>query len=261
MLHIPKEEVCLGEFVGHVLGKQFLLHQLRQHLDQVGFPESGQLATAYQLKGLDDKFHFTDAAGTQLHIRLHALAVHFPLDQGFHFPQRLEGAVVDVATVHEGRQPLEQARSGVQIPGHRAHLDQCIALPFPALGFVVALHGIKADGEHPTLAPGTQAHVHPEYKAVRSGLVQHLDQLLAQAHEKLVIGDRATLAFQLTLMLVGKNQVDVRGQVQLPGPQLAHGQHHQLHRLAVRAHRGAIALAGPRIKPVQGLVDQGFRQQ
>ena len=261
VLHIPQEQVGFGEFVGHILGQQFQLHQLRQHLDQVRLTQGRQLATTDQLKRLHNKFHFTNATGAQLHIRLHALAVHFPLDQGLHFPQGLEGAVVDIAAINEGIQALDQAITGLQIAGHGAHLDQRITLPFTALSLVVTLHGIKADGQHATLAPGAQAHVHAEDKTVSGGLVQRLDQLLAQAHKELMMGQRTALAFDFTLMLVGKNQVDIGRQVQLVGTQLAHGQHHQPDRVTVRVQRCTTALTGPAVQHRQRLVDEGVRQQ
>ena len=176
MLDIAQEHIALRQLGGHRFLKQPLRRHARQHGKQVRLAQGLVLAATNQLEHLHGKLDLANPAAAELDVVLHALAIDFALDQQLHLAQRFKHAVINITAIDKRRQALPQARAGIEITGHRAHLDQRIALPFAPLRFVIAFHGIKADRQRATLAPRAQAHVDTKHEAIDGHRIQRLDQ-------------------------------------------------------------------------------------
>ncbi|MNX37744.1 hypothetical protein D3C86_680620 [compost metagenome] len=139
-------------------------------------------------------------------------------------------------------------------------LDHGVALPVAAMVLVVILHGGEGDGERPRLAEGAQPHVDSKHLTILGGLVQGVDQALAQLDEELLVGEFAPPADRVAVLREGEDEVDVRGEVQLAAPQLAHAEDEQGLRVTVAVHGGAELGALFGVEPVPGAADQRVRE-
>ncbi|MPN38228.1 hypothetical protein SDC9_185752 [bioreactor metagenome] len=162
-----------------------------------------------QLERLGDKFHFADAARTELDVVGHALAPHFLLDQLLHGAQRFDGGEVQIAAVDERSQHVEQLRTGHLIAGYHARLDHGVALPVAALVLVILFQRIEAEHQRARRTVRPQAHVDTEDKTVDGHRVEGLDQFLPQANEELLVIQGALHPHRLAAFGVGEDQVDV----------------------------------------------------
>jgi hypothetical protein len=236
VLGAAQEVVGSGQFVARFRRQDAELDQRLQHRQQRALLQALVHAAAYQLERLGDEFHFANAAGAELDVVLHALAFHFAGDHAFHFAQGFEGGEIDVTPVHEWPQRGDQALAGGNVTAAYTRLDHRVALPRPALCFVVGLHCVEAAGERAAVAPGAQAHVNTEHEAVSGVGVQHLDQAAAEAREEFVIRQfafcRTRAALHLAFFRIGEDEVDVRGEVQLASAEFAHAEHNEFLRLA-----------------------------
>ncbi len=100
----------------------------------------------------------------------------------------------------------------------------------------------------------------PEHLTILGGLVEGVDDALAQLDEELLVGELASPANRVAVLGEGEDKVDVRGEVQLATPQLAHTEDKQRLRVAIAVHRGAQFAALFGVEPVAGRADQGIRQ-
>ncbi|MNC21090.1 hypothetical protein D3C75_690590 [compost metagenome] len=139
-------------------------------------------------------------------------------------------------------------------------LDHGVALPVAAMVLVVILHGGEGDGERPRLAEGTQPHVDPKHLTILGGLVQGVDQALAQLDEELLVGEFAPPADRVAVVGEGEDEVDVRGEIQLAATQLAHAEDEQGLGVAVAVHWHAELGALFGVEPVPGAADQRVRE-
>ncbi len=74
---------------------------------------------------------------------------------------------------------------------------------------------------------GPQTHVHAEDEAVGRLGIQTFNNPLTQLDKKLLIAELALLAVGLTGLGIGEDQINIRGNIELAGAQLAHTQHHK----------------------------------
>ncbi|MND62336.1 hypothetical protein D3C80_536180 [compost metagenome] len=232
----------------------------RQGLGQVAHPQGGLATATDELQRLGDELHLADAAGPQLDVALQPLAAHLGGDHRLHLAQAVDDAEVDVAAKHEGAQQLGEGLGVLALGPQHPRLDHGVALPVAAMVLVVVLHGGKGDGERPRLAEGAQPHVDSEHLTILGGLVQGVDQALAQLDEELLVGEFAPPADRVAVVGEGEDEVDVRGEVQLAAPQLAHAEDEQGLRVAVAVHGGAELGALFGVEPVPGAADQRVRE-
>ena len=190
------------------------------------------LTTTNELKYLYCEFNLADATGTQLEVILQSATAHFITDHRLHAAHGFVGAVIQIQPVGERTQDTEQATSFFSVfTGHDSGFDHGVAFPVSALGVVVLAQGGKIHHQWATLAIGPQAHIDTEDEAIHGFLIQRQNQFLTQTGKELLVAD-AFFTVGITALAKGKNQVNVRTQVQLPASQLTHAQHQQLLRLA-----------------------------
>src|SRR5690606_29383297 len=102
-----------------------------------------------------------------------------------------------------------------------------ITLPFTSMLAQIFFQGRVANGQRRTIAPGTQAHIHPEYKTIRRDLIQQMNQFLSPKDAKLLhINTFASIGF--TLLIEGKNQVDITRKTEFLGAEFPHGNDNQI---------------------------------
>ena len=178
------------------------------------------------MEGLHHEFNFPDTAATELDIVLQALATNLPADHRLHRPQGFKRTEVDVLAIHKRAQHFHQHLTGPLVAGNHPRLDHGIALPIAPLVLIVSLQSRETECQGSTLAVGAQAHVGPENKSISRNLVQRLDQALPKADKKLLIIQGPATAPGLTFGGEAKDQVNVRGHIQLPATKLTHAQHH-----------------------------------
>ncbi len=199
-----------------------------------------------QLKGLGDKLHLANAAGTQLDVLRHALALHFLLNKLLHGAQRFDGREIQIAAVDERTKHRQQFGTGSLIATDHTRLDHRVALPVPALVLIILLQRVEAEHQRPGRTVRAQAHIDPEHETVDGHRVERLDQPLAQTNEKLLIVQRTLGADSLAALRVTEDQVNVRRQVQFDRAELAHAQNdHMLGLPGMTSGRGAELLAMP----------------
>ena len=80
-----------------------------QHPQDAAFAQRRVAPAVNELERLADELDLADAAGPQLDVAPHPLAFHLLGDQGLHVAQGLEGAVIQIAPVHERPQPVQQS--------------------------------------------------------------------------------------------------------------------------------------------------------
>ena len=259
---VAQEQVGRGEFRHRLHGQATQFPALLQHRQQFALLQAEVAPSPDQLEALGDEFHLADTAVSQLDVVFQPAPAHLAGDHLLHAAQALDDPEIHVAAKHEGSQGGHQFRNAVLRTGNRARLDQGVALPVPPLVLVVLFQGGEIVHQGTALAVGPQAHVHAEYKAFRGHLVQGLDHRPAHPGEELLVAQGFALAIGLTRLRKGEDQVYVRGHVELPRPQLAHGQHDQF--LALTADPTPGHAETPlqfRLAGSERLGDAGLRQQ
>ncbi len=210
-----------------------------------------------QLKGLRDELHLANAAGTQLDVFRHALALHFLLNELLHGAQRFDGREVQIAAIDERTQHRQQFGTGRLIAPDHARLDHRVTFPVTTLVLVILLQRIEAEHQCPGRTVGAQTHVDPEHEPVDGHRVERLDQPLAQTNEKLLIVQGTLGADGFAALRVAEDQVNVRGQVQFDRAELAHTQDDHVLRLSgMTTGRGAELLAMPGVQPLVSQIDR-----
>ncbi len=212
---------------------QLALGQQAQGLARGAFAQGRVAPAAYQLEDLGQEFDLADAAAPQLDVvaavRMQAfLAFDFGADLGVHVADGVDHAEVEVAPEHKRPHDGVQGRDVFLEAGDGARLDPGIALPFAPLHDQVLFHHVQAGRQRTGLAVRAQRHVDPEGKAVLDHFRQRADQLAAQAHEELVVRQRALAGAGggFAVFRIHEDQIDVRGDVQFAAALLAHGQYH-----------------------------------
>ena len=259
VLGVAQKAVGLRQFLYCRLRQIAVRAQRLQHAQNGPLLQAAVAATVNQLEGLTDKLDLTDTARAQLDVVLQALALHFTLNHLLEVAQRIDSGKVQITAIDKGPQHGQQLGASLLITRHHPRLDHRVALPVPALALVVLLQRIKAEYQSAAVTIRAQAHIDAKHKAVHGWRIQRLDQLLPQANKKLLIGQAAPPAASLAGLRVGKDQVDVRGQVKLHRAQLTHAQHHHMLRRTVAAERLPQARAALAVQPLIGLVDAGIR--
>ena len=260
VLDVAQKHISGVEFAAGVLGNGAALRQNGEDLPDAALLQVRGHPAADQLKDLAEELDFADAARAELDVAFQALARHLLGDHQFHGAQGLEGAEVEVAAVDERLQPTQQVFPRRPVACHRARLDPGVAFPVAPLFLVVALQGVKAHDQGAVVAEGAQAQVHPEDEPVGRRVADDLDQLAGQAGEEIVVRHRPVGPAGFAGAGIGEDQIDVRGEVELAGPELAQPQDHERLRAAVGAGRDPLRSALPAVEPGQGVIQAGFGQ-
>ena len=199
---------------------------------------------------------------TQFHIILQTPPAHLGGDHMLHTTQAFDYAKVYIAAKHKRPQGRHQLTGGFRVARHRAGLDQGIALPVPPLILVILFQGGEIVHQGAALAIGSQAHIHPKHKALRSHLVQGIDYRLPHLGEKLLVTDRLGIAVSLARFRESENKIDIGGYIELARTQLAHSQHDQLLSLsAMPPHGRTKTLFQGCLREQQCLGNRRLRQQ
>ena len=170
-----------------------------------------------------DKLDFANAARAQLDVVLQATATHFAGNHAFHIAQGLNHAEVDIAAENERHQHLTQFLTAAVLgAAHQSRFDHRVAFPVAPLLLIIVFQRREAHHQRAAVAKRPQAHVHAIDETINSGLIQSFNQPLAEAGEELRVIQLTAPTFGLTILGISKNQVDIRGEVQLAAAQLAH---------------------------------------
>src|SRR5690606_1209991 len=159
--------------------------------------------TINQLKHLHDKFDFANTTGTELDIIFNITALYFALDHGFHFAHSFKSAVIAVLAKYKWTGHLQQ------LIAFRTWIDNTrfnpgITLPVTRVLAQILCQGRVSTGQRPTIAPGTAAHIHPEYNTVRRNLIQRMNQFLPPQDSK-PLHIETFAPSGCTLLIEGKN--------------------------------------------------------
>ncbi len=90
--------------------------------------------------------------------------------------------------------------------------------------------------------------------------MEGVDDALTEFDEELLVGQLAPPADRVAVLGEGEDKVDIRGEVELAAPELAHAENEQRLRVAVAVHRGAQLAALFGVEPVASGADEGIRQ-
>ena len=101
----------------------------------------------------------------------------------------------------------------------------------------ILIERIEAGGKRPAITPGPQAHIDAKHPAVTGRLIDRGDDALAKALKEVGVINAAP-AVGLAIARVNKNQIDVRGHIQLTAAEFAHSDDDQALALAL-GHGGA----------------------
>ena len=123
----------------------------------------------------------------------------------------------------------------------------------------IILEGGEGHRQRPGIAKRAQPQIDPEYETLRCRFRQGLGQPLTQPAEKLLIADRPC-SVGLTLLGIGKNQINIRRKVEFTSTEFAHAQHDQLLRLTVSSARNTVTPALFLMQPIQCRANCCFRQ-
>ena len=131
--------------------------------------EAAVLPAADHLEHLRDKFHFANAARTELDVAGHAFFAHFAADLAVQPAQGFVGAVVQIFAEHER---LHHAADAVGVRRNHAAFAPGITLPLAPLRHQILLQRCFAQHQRAAVAVGAQAHIDAEHLAVGSDVVQ-----------------------------------------------------------------------------------------
>ena len=141
-------------------------------------------------------------------------------DQAFHRADSFEGAEVQVLAIDKGLEVCQQSLACGDVPGYRPRFDQGIALPIAAVGQVVMVDGVEGQRQRATVAIGPQPHVGAKDDAISGLCLEQGDEALTHLEKKLMVAD-GLWAAGVAGLTVGKNQIDIRGQVKFPPAEFA----------------------------------------
>src|SRR5699024_2555826 len=121
-------------------------HQAQADAGVQGGQKTGRaqpaFATAAQnLQALDQKLQLADAAASTLDVLTTTMLAGAGADASVQVTQILEDTVVEIASVDERLQGLDQGASSGKIAPHRRGLHPCIALPGATFADKVLFHG------------------------------------------------------------------------------------------------------------------------
>ena len=182
------------------------------------------------------------------------------VDQRLHVPDRLEGAVIQIAPVDERRERVDERRAAVDVAGHRARLDPGVALPLAAVGLVVVLHRGEAGHQRPGIAERPQPRIDAIDEAFRGALRQTLHQRARHALE-IAVGVQRALAVGLARRTVAEDQIDIGGEVELAATELAHADDDQPLRPAVGIAQHAVTLGHAGLGMLERRLDAAIGQR
>ncbi len=259
IFHAPQKDIGRVELLDGVGGQEAALPQQPQDRADGANLQLGIAPPAHELEGLADKLDLPDATRPQLDVVRHALALELLGDHGLHVADGFDGAKVQIAAIDEGPQQGRELFRLVPGTGHHPRLDHGVALPLPRLVLIVVLHGGKAHGQGTGVAKGSQTGIHAEDEAIDGGRVQGPHQTLPQPDKELLVSQRSG-AIDLPRLRIGQDEVDVRGHIEFPRPQLAHADDQQPLRLALSIAGGPQFRPRPGLGQIQGLIDAHIRQ-
>ena len=242
----------------HRMGRQQLeLAETFEHREEAPVTECGCAPAAHHLKRLRGELDLPYSAGTVLHAVLHALAGDLLLHHRLQRAQRLKRAEVDVAPIHERAKPLEQLRREHHVSTDCAGSDERVPLPVAAMRLVVLLERVEAEHERPLGSERSQAHVDAIDEAVRGRLAEYPHELPRELEEEAVVVDTAPAALGPSVLGEGEDEIDVGGEVQLAGTELAEREDNELLGFAGEPDRGPEVGALPFVQPVDARGDDG----
>ncbi len=219
----PQEQVGVGDGVAvarlHDAGEEQAVER-PQHRP---LPDArvAQLASVEQLQRRDEELRLPDPSPAELEVVL-ALGARAGVDAGLHGLDLLDDPQVERAAPDEGLELAEQLLAHRQVAGAGARLHQGVALPGPAEGLVVELGRPDAVHDGSAAPVGPEVQVHPEDHPVLGDPGEALGDELGEPGEVGEVGEGA-LAGRRPVGRVDVDEVDVRGEVELPGAQLSHG--------------------------------------
>ena len=153
-----------------------------------------------------------------------------------HLAQGLEHPVVNVAPIHKRNNQV-----AIQVIGHAlvrlrpydAGFHIGVPLPVTSMLQEIGLERTEADHRWTTFAERTQSRINAKRKALGRGLVEQRDNFPCQPAE-VFLRAHALAAIGLAILRIEKNQVDIRGQIQLTAAKLSHTQYDERDTLARR---------------------------
>ena len=205
----PQETVGLGQLHAGI-HRQIVEYRKRiQYVQHTTLLQNSLTTTTHQLKGLRNKFNFTNPAGAKLDIVLQSLALDLTYNLLLETAQGIKGTEVEVTSVHKRTQHLQQLPGRRGRTGNGTCLDHGVALPLSTMQLVVISQRIKICHQRTTVAIGAQAHIDTKHKTMLGLLIEQTYQLLPQLQIKLLRRLAALFPYCLTVR-VGKDQVDIR---------------------------------------------------
>ena len=217
------------------VGLHQLVHRLAAHMAGGDEPVEGLPRAAHaerrvaptpdELLSLREEFDLADATAPELDVvpgdgdlAAAAMGVDLALDRA----DVLDGGKVEMAAPDEGLQPVQEARSGLDIAGHGLRLDHGGAFPVLAGGRVIGLGSADREGGRGRAGVRAQPQVGAEHIAVCRPLVHDRDQVAGEPGEDLLQPVAARVGRDL--LVEEDDDVDVAGIVQLAGAELAHAE-------------------------------------
>ena len=179
VLNAAQEGVGVAQRSGSGLRHQTQMHQTLECRQGRPCAQFGVLATAHHLHELHDEFNLANAAARQLHVigTLGApggAALGFVADLAVQLAQTFEHTVVQVAAKNKGldqRAQRQRAPTGHgRVRRHHAALQPGKTLPLTALHLKIIFQHGQAGHWRAGIAIGAQGEVHPEDKAIFSGV-------------------------------------------------------------------------------------------
>ena len=204
--------------------------------ERVAAADRREVAAVQQLQELDRELDVPDAPGAGLHLSSPAAALGLLLDLPLHRLDLVDLGKAQEPLVDERLNRVDELRPEGRVAGHRADLDERLALPRPAEGVVIRQRTRQRPGQRAALTLRAKAEVH----AVRLPLGgQQADEFGRGPAEELVVPDRPA-ARGLPFFVVHDHQVDVAGVVQLAAAELPEAQD----RGPAAGFRGPVPLGG-----------------
>src|SRR6056297_23698 len=262
VLGITQKTVGLPQLLADIGGQAAQFGAAWQHIQQLSLLQRPVPTAAYQLQALGNEFDLADTSGAELDVVIESPARHLRHKHALHPAQTVDHAKVDIAPEHEGAQHAHEPGAIGCTAGDRPRLDQRIALPVATLVLVVLLQRSKIVDQGTALPVGTQAHIHPEHKAISGHRVQGVDHRTPQPGEKLFVTQGLALTVRLPRLAKRKYQVDIRRYIEFARAQLAHGDHDKrLPLTGTPADRSAKALYQLRFAHREGVMHAGLGEQ
>ena len=219
----PQEEVGVGDGVAvaglHDAGEEQAVEGAEH--GPLPDPRVAQLAPVEELERRDEELGLADAALAELEVVL-ALGAGAGVDAGLHGLDLLDDPQVERAAPDERLELGEELVAHRQVPGAGAGLHERVALPGPSEGLVVELGGPEAVHDGSAAPVGAEVQVDPEDHPVLGDPGEALGDQLGQLRVVGEVGEGA-LPGGRAVRPVDVDEVDVRREVELAGPQLAHG--------------------------------------